>query len=153
MVEHKKKWRKNMNLSEHFTLEELTPTDHREFSNEPNASEMANLTRLAAFLEQVKTVLGGKPIMVNSAFRSKAVNDAVGSKDTSQHRIGCAADIRVPGMTPDEVVKAVIASDLEFDQIIREFDRWTHISVTNTEGAKPRRQALIIDRAGTRVYA
>jgi hypothetical protein len=56
-------------------------------------------------------------------------------------------------MTPDEVVKAVIASDLEFDQIIREFDRWTHISVTNTEGAKPRRQALIIDRAGTRVYA
>ena len=142
-----------MNLTEHFTLEELTHTDHREFSNEPNATEMENLTRLAAFLEQVKTVLGGKPIMVNSAFRSKAVNDAVGSKDTSQHRIGCAADIRVPGMTPDEVVKAIIASDLEFDQIIREFDRWTHISVTNTEGAKPRRQALIIDRAGTRVYA
>ena len=141
-----------MNLTEHFTLEELTHTDHREFSNEPNASEMANLTRLAAFLEQVKTVLGGKPIMVNSAFRSKAVNDAVGSKDTSQHRIGCAADIRVPGMTPDEVVKAVIASDLEFDQIIREFDRWTHISIPNTPSAKPRKQALIIDKQGTRAF-
>jgi len=142
-----------MNLSPHFTLEELTHTDHRELNNEPNASEMANLTRLAAFLEQVKTVLGGKPIMVNSAFRSKAVNDAVGSKDTSQHRIGCAADIRVPGMTPDEVVKAVIAAGLEYDQVIREFDRWTHISIPNTAGSNPRRQALIIDRAGTRVYA
>ena len=142
-----------MNLSEHFTLDELTHTDHRELNNEPNASEMANLTRLAAFLEQVKTVLGGKPIMVNSAFRSKAVNDAVGSKDTSQHRIGCAADIRVPGMTPDEVVKAVIAAGLGYDQVIREFDRWTHISIPNTAGTNPRRQALIIDRTGTRVYA
>jgi putative chitinase len=142
-----------MNLSPHFTLEELTHTDHRELNNEPNASEMANLTRLAAFLEQVKTVLGGKPIMVNSAFRSKAVNDAVGSKDTSQHRIGCAADIRVPGMTPDEVVKAVIASGIGYDQVIREFDRWTHISIPNTAGANPRRQSLIIDRSGTRVYA
>jgi hypothetical protein len=91
--------------------------------------------------------------MVNSAFRSKQVNDAVGSKDTSQHRIGCAADIRVPNMTPDEVVRAVIASDLPFDQIIREFDRWTHISVPNTPDAKPRRQALIIDKAGTRPFA
>jgi hypothetical protein len=142
-----------MQLSEHFTLEELTHTDHRELNNEPNASEMANLTRLAAFLEQVKTVLAGKPIMVNSAFRSKAVNDAVGSKDTSQHRIGCAADIRVPGMTPDEVVKAVIASGIAYDQVIREFDRWTHISIPNTVGANPRRQSLIIDRSGTRVYA
>jgi putative chitinase len=141
-----------MNLSPNFTLEELTHTDHREFSNEPNTFEMANLTRLAAFLEQVKTVLDGKPIMVNSAFRSKAVNDAVGSKDTSQHRIGCAADIRVPGMTPDEVVKAVIASGIGYDQIIREFDRWTHISVPNTKEMTPRRQALIIDKAGTRPY-
>ena len=142
-----------MNLSEHFTLEELTHTDHREFDNTPNDAETANLQRLAAFLEEVKTVLGGKPIMVNSAFRSKQVNDAVGSKDTSQHRIGCAADIRVPGMTPDEVVKAVIASGLPYDQIIREFDRWTHISVPNTKDMTPRRQALIIDKSGTRAYA
>jgi len=140
-------------LSLHFTLEELTTTDHREFSNEPNESETENLKRLATFLEQVKTVLGGKPVMVNSAFRSKAVNDAVGSKDTSQHRIGCAADIRVPGMTPDEVVKAVIASGLNYDQIIREFDRWTHISIPNKKETPARKQALIIDKTGTRAYS
>jgi hypothetical protein len=140
-------------LTKNFTLEELTHTDHRELSNEPNESEKANLMRLAEFLEQVKELLGGKPIMVNSAFRSKAVNDAVGSKDSSQHRVGCAADLRIPGMTPDEVVKAVIASGLPFDQVIREFDRWTHISVPNSPETKPRRQALIIDKMGTRVYA
>ena len=142
-----------MELSVHFTLEELTHTDHREFDNTPNEIETANLIRLAGLLEDVKIVLKGKPIMVNSAFRSKAVNDAVGSKDSSQHRIGCAADIRVPGMTPDEVVKAVIASGIDYDQIIREFDRWTHISVPNTKSMTPRRQALIIDKSGTRVYA
>jgi hypothetical protein len=141
-----------MNLSPHFTLEELTHTDHREFDNTPNDSEKNNLKRLAEFLEQVKNVLGGKPIMVNSAFRCKQVNDAVGSKDSSQHRIGCAADIRVPGMTPDEVVKAVIASGIGYDQIIREFDRWTHISVPNSITESPRRQALIIDKTGTRPY-
>lgn len=142
-----------MNLSEHFTLEELTHTDHRELDNTPNDAERNNLNRLAEFLEQVKTVLGGKPIMVNSAFRSKAVNDAVGSKDTSQHRVGCAADLRVPGMTPDEVVKAVIASGIGYDQVIREFDRWTHVSIPNAANGTPRRQALIIDKQGTRVYA
>jgi zinc D-Ala-D-Ala carboxypeptidase len=140
-------------MTPHFTLEELTHTDHRELDNTPNESEIANIQRLAEFLEQVKEVLGGKPIMVNSAFRSKAVNDAVGSKDTSQHRIGCAADIRVPAMTPDEVVRAVIASGLPYDQIIREFDRWTHVSIPNTPEAKPRKQALIIDRTGTRAFA
>ena len=140
------------NLTKNFTIEELTHTDHRELSNEPNESETANLQRLAEFLELVKELLGGKPIMVNSAFRSKAVNDAVGSKDSSQHRIGAAADIRVPSMTPDEVVKAVIASDLPFDQVIREFDRWTHISIPNQATGSPRKQALIIDKAGTRAF-
>ena len=139
-------------MTPHFTLEELTHTDHRELDNTPNESEIANIQRLAEFLEQVKEVLGGKPIMVNSAFRSKAVNDAVGSKDTSQHRIGCAADIRVPAMTPDEVVRAIIASGLPYDQVIREFDRWTHVSIPNTPEAKPRKQALIIDKAGTRAF-
>ena len=142
-----------MNLTEHFTLEELTHTDHREFDNTPNDAEIANLVRLAEFLEKVKMVLRGKPIMVNSAFRSKQVNDAVGSKDTSQHRIGCAADIRVPSMTPNEVVQTLMASGLEYDQIIREFDSWCHISIPNDPNGKPRKQALIIDRSGTRVYA
>jgi zinc D-Ala-D-Ala carboxypeptidase len=138
-----------MNLTEHFTLEELTHTSHRQFDNTPNDAEMANLVLLAEFLEKVKTLLDGKPIMINSAFRSKQVNDSVGSKDTSQHRLGYAADIRVPGMTPDAVVRALVASDLPYDQVIREFDAWTHVSISPS----PRRQALIIDRAGTRIFA
>jgi len=140
-------------LTKNFSLEELTITDHREYSNEPNESERQNLVRLANFLEQVKFVLGNVPIMVNSAYRSAQVNAAVGSKETSQHRLGCAADLRVPGMAPDQVVQTIIGSQLEFDQVIREFDRWTHISVPNTEGDKARRMALIIDKMGTRKYA
>jgi hypothetical protein len=136
-------------VTPHFTLAELTATSHRQFDNTPNEKELANLQKLAEFLEQVKTLLDGKPIMINSAFRSKQVNDAVGSKDTSQHRLGYAADFRVPGMTPDAVVKALVASDLPFDQVIREFDAWTHVSIS----PYPRRQALIIDRAGTRPFA
>jgi len=142
-----------MLLTPHFTLEELTATQHREFDNTPNSSEINNLKRLAEMLEKVKTLLDGKPIMVNSAFRSKAVNDAVGSKDTSQHRVGCAADIRVPGLTPDQVVKAIIGSPIAYDQIIREFDSWTHISVPNNPSGTPRKQALIIDKQGTRAYS
>ena len=141
-----------MNLTPNFTLAELTATDHREFKNEPNPTETENLKRLAELLEQVKVAIGGKPVMVNSAFRSKQVNDAVGSRDTSQHRIGCAADIRVPGMAPDAVVKAIIAAKLPFDQLIREFDRWTHISIPNDTKGKPRGQVLIIDAKGTRPY-
>ena len=141
-----------MNLTPNFTLAELTATDHREFKNEPNPTETENLKRLANLLEQVKVAIGGKPVMVNSAFRSKQVNDAVGSRDTSQHRIGCAADIRVPGMVPDAVVKAIIAAKLPFDQLIREFDRWTHISIPNDTKGKPRGQVLIIDSKGTRPY-
>ena len=142
-----------MQLTPNFSLEELTHTDHREFDNMPDADELANLYRLADFLEQVKVVLGGKPIMINSAFRCAEVNKAVGSSDKSQHRRGCAADIRVPGMTPDEVVTAIIESGLPFDQVIREFDRWTHVSIPNTEDSAPRSMALIIDRTGTRAFA
>ena len=142
-------------MTPHFTLAELTATSHRQFDNTPNEEETANLQRLAEFLERVKEALDGKPIMINSAFRSKQVNDSVGSKDTSQHRTGCAADFKVPGMTPDAVVRAIMAAGLPFDQIIREFSDpvagggWTHVSISD----KPRRQALIIDRAGVRPFA
>jgi zinc D-Ala-D-Ala carboxypeptidase len=153
-------------LSENFTFEELTHTDHRELDNTPTTHEkciidgkevlidaVANLPRLAAFLEEVKKVLDNKPIIVNSAFRSEDVNSAVGSKNTSDHRRGCAADIRVPGMTPDEVTKAIIASELPYQQVIREFDRWTHVSITTHEGDAPHKSKLIIDKQGTRAYA
>jgi hypothetical protein len=145
-----------MNLTPNFTLDELTASESAErngWDNSPNDAELENLKRLADFLEQVKVVLGGKPVMINSAFRSKKVNDSVGSKDTSQHRIGCAADIRVPGMTPDEVVRKVIASGISYDQVIREFDRWTHISIPNSVDTGPRKQALIIDKQSTRPFS
>ena len=141
-----------MKLTDHFTLEELTRTDHREFDNTPNDAEKANLQRLAEFLDLVKSAVNNRPIMVNSAFRSKAVNDAVGSKDTSQHRVGCAADIRVPGMTPRQVVEACIASGIKFDQIILEFNSWTHISIPNVAQNAPRGSKLIIDKSGTRAF-
>jgi len=144
-----------MQLSPNFTLEELTRSDaaaRNGWDNTPNETEIENLKRLATLLQDVKAAVDGKAVMINSGFRSKQVNDSVGSKDTSQHRLGCAADIRVPGMTPRQVVDDCIANGVPFDQIILEFDSWTHISVPNTPDAKPRGQKLIIDKAGTRPY-
>ena len=138
-------------MTPHFSLAELTRTDHRSLDNSPDPAALANLHRLAAFLEQVREALGNRVVVINSAYRSKAVNDAVGSKDTSQHRLGCAADIRVPGMTPDAVVRAVMASGLAYDQLIKEFDSWTHISIPALP-AEPRHMALIIDKTGTRLF-
>ena len=145
-----------MNLTANFTLEELTRSDaaaRNGWDNTPNEAEIENLKRLAMLLQQVKTAVGGKAVMINSGFRSKQVNDSVGSKDTSQHRLGCAADLRIPEMTPRQVVEACIAAQVPFDQIILEFDSWTHISVPNTPETKPRGQKLIIDKAGTRPFA
>ena len=145
-----------MNLSPNFTLEELTRSEaaaRNGWDNTPNEAEIENLKRLAAMLQDVKAAVGGKPVIINSGFRSKQVNDAVGSNDRSQHRLGCAADLRVPGMTPRQVVEACIEAKVPFDQIILEFDSWTHISVPNAPDAAPRGSKLIIDRQGTRQFA
>jgi hypothetical protein len=149
-------------LSAHFTLEELTASetaDRHNIDNTPTSEHLENLKRLANFLEEVKKVLGGKPVMINSAYRGPAVNEKVGGSKASQHMVGCAADIRIPGMNPDEVFRAIIASNLPFDQLIREFydpakvaGGWTHISVPNSKEMTPRRQALIIDKQGTRPF-
>ena len=143
-----------MKLTPNFTLEELTQSEMAErkgLDNIPNADVKANLVRLAKFLEEIRRVLG-RPIMINSAYRSPEVNTAIGSKPTSQHCIGCAADIKVPGLTPDNIVKEIIKTNLEYDQLIREFDSWVHISIPNKFADKPRKQVLIIDKAGTRPY-
>jgi putative chitinase len=143
-----------MSLSPNFTLEEMTASTtaaRRGLDNQPTPEHLENLKRLAAFLEEVRALLG-KPILVNSAYRSKEVNDAVGGSKNSQHCLGCAADLRVPGMTPKEVVTAVINSKLKFDQVIEEFGSWTHISIPNKPEIGPRKQALIIDKAGTRPF-
>ena len=143
-----------MQLSEHFSLGELTASEiavRKGLDNMPNGIELDNLVRLAEKLEEVRKVIG-KPIVVNSAFRSIEVNEAVGGVKSSQHCLGCAADIRVIGMKPDEVCRAIIASDIQFDQLIREFDSWTHISIPNLPSMTPRNQTLIIDTAGTRPF-
>ena len=143
-----------MKLSPNFTLAELTHSETAErlgLDNTPDEKVKANLVRLARILEEVRRVLG-RPIMVNSAYRSPAVNKAIGSKPTSQHCIGCAADIRVPGLTPNDIVKEIIKTNIEYDQLIREFDSWVHISIPNKLNDKPRKQALIIDKSGTRLY-
>ena len=147
-------------LTPNFTLAELTHSETAErlgIDNQPDAAQLANLTRLADMLEQVRALLR-KPIIVTSALRTLPVNRAIGSKDTSQHTKGCAADIKVPGMTPDQVVRAIVASGLSFDQVIREFAKpngsgWTHLSIPNTADTSPRQMALIIDEQGTRAFA
>lgn len=143
-----------MNLTPNFTLEELTSSEtgaRHGLDNTPNPVAYQNLVRLAKFLEEVRKVLG-KPVVINSAYRSPEVNAAVKGSKNSQHMVGCAADIKVPGMTPDQVCRAIIQSKLQYDQLIREFDSWTHISIPNEEGSTPRGQTLIIDRAGTRPF-
>jgi uncharacterized protein YcbK (DUF882 family) len=143
-----------MNLSKNFTLDELTHSEvalRNGWDNSPPPAVYENLIRLANLLEQVRFFLG-KPILINSAYRSKLVNDSVGSKDTSQHRLGCAADIRISGMTPEEVTRTIKYSDIQFDQLIKEFDSWVHISVPNNPNETPRKQTLIIDKQGTRQY-
>ena len=142
-----------MKLTANFSLEELSHTDHREFDNTPPSDVIDNLKRLAMILEQVRSLFNGSPVMVNSAYRSLEVNRAVGSSDGSQHRFGCAADIRIPGQTPNIVVQTIIKANIPFDQLIREFDAWTHISVPTNETVAPRKQVLIIDKSGTRPYA
>ena len=143
-----------MRLSPNFTLEELTASqiaERRGLDNTPNATAIANLTRLAALLEQVRAVIG-KPIIVTSGYRSPEVNLAIGSTNKSQHPLGCAADFKVSGLTPKQIVEACIKADIPYHQIIEEFASWTHISVPNTPSEPPKKQALIIDRNGTRPF-
>jgi len=144
-----------LKLSEHFTLEELTYSDiakRHSLNNTPDKFTIGNLTRVAALLEDVRDLFN-QPIRINSGYRSITVNSLLGSKPTSQHCIGCAADIHIDGLTPDQIVKKIIKSDLQYDQLIREFDSWVHISVPNGEGYIARKQALIIDKTSTRPYA
>jgi hypothetical protein len=143
-----------MNLSENFTLEEMIASEtavRYGIDNTPDNEVLMNLRRLALFLEEVRTAVG-MPLHINSAFRSIEANQKVGGKATSQHCKGAAADLKVKGMTPDQVVRAIIKAGLNYDQVIREFDSWTHVSISNTKDEKPRKMALIIDKNGTRPF-
>lgn len=144
-----------MKLSEHFTLEELIASDiavRHGIDNIPSSPLIiSNLKSLAEGLENVRKLLG-KPITINSGYRSLLVNSLLGSKPTSQHIKGLAADIVCLSFgTPKDIIKKIVSSDIKYDQVILEFDRWIHISFCE-EGYKPRKQALIIDSSGTKNF-
>ena len=145
-----------MNLSPNFALDELTASEtaaRHEIDNTPDQATIQNLTRLANALQEVRALLGNKVIIVSSGYRSPELNKKVGGSATSDHCKGLAADFICPSYgTPDEIVRVVMASAIPFKQVIREFDKWVHFSIPE-EGEAPRKQALIIDKQGTRNYA
>ena len=143
-----------MQLSEHFTLEEFTFSQtaaRKGIDNDPPATMYLTLKRTAAGMEQVRSLLGA-PIKITSAYRCLSLNAAIGSKNTSQHTKGEAVDFTCAVGDPKTIVARIMSSDIKFDQLICEFDSWTHISVTNQPGAVPRKQALIIDKSSTRIF-
>ena len=144
-----------MYLTDHFSTEELCHSNtaiRLGLSNTPNQVQLTNLKTLAEGLEHVRTKLGGLPIIISSGFRSMDVNRAVGSKDTSFHTFGLAADFICPRYgSVDDVFHAVVSSSIEYDQLIKEFDRWIHIGFPKGTD-KPRRQSLIIDKTGVKAY-
>jgi len=144
-----------MRLSANFTLAELTVSQtaaRHGFDNAPPPEVIVNLKRLAVTLQQVRSLLENKPILVSSGYRSKKVNTLVGGSSNSDHMRGLAADFISPSYgTPDEIIRAIVASDIPYKQVIREFDRWVHLSIPE-KGEASRRQALIIDRSGPRAF-
>lgn len=143
------------NLSAHFTLAELTASDWAErngVDNTPAPNILENLKRLANKLEEVRSLLD-KPLTISSAFRNTKVNKAAGSKPTSSHVQGLAADLKCPQYgKPQDVCQAIADSDIQFDQLILEFPTpegkgWVHIAING----KNRRQVLTINKHG--VYA
>ena len=132
-----------LQLSQHFSLEEMTKTSVKGVSNTPSTVEIKNLQRVCGWLEELRQEWnntygeGNDPIIINSAFRSTSVNKAVGGVPTSNHLTGCAADIRVLGM--EQALRyAVLLLDIadrqkrDFDEIILERSKnaiWLHFAV------------------------
>lgn len=144
-----------MKLTEHFTLAELTHSDTaiaRHIDNTPPSYVMPKLLTLALGLEQVRSMLGSKPMRITSGYRSMVLNQAIGSKSTSQHVTGNAADFTCDEYgTPAEIVAAIVGSDIGYDQVISENflgSKWVHISFSS----RNRLQALTIDEQGTRAF-
>lgn len=130
-----------MQLSQHFTLHELTRSQtaaRRGLSNHPGPEHLANLRRLAGVLEQVRALVG-RAVIVTSGYRAPAVNRAVGGVPNSAHALGHAADIRVTGMAPIELARRIRDAGIRYDQLILETSRGVvHLSVD----PRGRQQAL-----------
>ncbi|UOG51093.1 D-Ala-D-Ala carboxypeptidase family metallohydrolase [Leptospira noguchii] len=133
-----------MNLSKNFTLSELTVTQTG-LPNVPDERQIVNLKRLCeTILEPLREAIG-KPIGINSGFRSPAVNRKVKGSVTSQHMAGEAADICVAGMSTLDIVKLITKLKLPFHQLINEGTTtgvtWVHVSVA-PQGIKPKKEIL-----------
>ncbi|EMO72698.1 D-Ala-D-Ala carboxypeptidase family metallohydrolase [Leptospira santarosai] len=133
-----------MNLSENFTLPELTVTGTG-LPNIPDERQIVNLKRLCeTILEPLRKAIG-KPIQINSGYRSPAVNRKIRGSITSQHMAGEAADICISGMSALDVVKIIANLKLPFHQLINEGTTtgvtWVHVSVA-PQGIKPKREIL-----------
>lgn len=129
-----------MNLTEHFTLEEMVASQvaaRRRIDNRPALAVIENLRRVAAVLEQIRAAVG-KPITISSGYRSPALNAAVGGARESAHLQGLAADISVSGLAPKALAKAIIGAGIQFDQLIYE-GTWVHIGLAS---GKLRNQVL-----------
>ena len=141
-----------MMLSPNFALSEFTESQTATrlgLDNDPPAELYETLKATARCMEDIRDLLGGKPVLISSAYRSPEVNKAVGGSANSQHTKGEAVDFTCPKFgTPREIVTKIKDSPLLFDQLILEYDRWVHISFSS----RNRRQVLIIDRNGTRPF-
>ena len=140
-------------LSPHFSLAEMTTTSTG-IPNVPTGVLLQNLTYTAQQMEKVRQILGGNPIQINSAYRSDAVNRAVGGVTTSAHSYGFAVDFVCPKFgTPHDICAALIAAGMKFDQLIHEKRRWVHIGFGLRSGISNRQQVLTLPPQGGRYQA
>ncbi len=121
-----------MKLSKHFELEEFLVSEYATrngIDNRPGPGIHIRLERLAESLDQVRDLLG-HPVIITSGYRSEALNRAIGGVKTSDHIKGLAADFICPRYGPPAMVcKAIRDSEIEFRQLINEFNKWTHIAI------------------------
>ena len=124
-----------MQLTPNFSLEQLifSETAEREgIDNTPGAEIMDNLQRLAQGLERVQALIGF-PLEISSGYRCLELNRRVGGASSSQHTLGLAADFICPAFgSPVDIIQAVRASDIVFDQCILEYAKWVHMSFSST---------------------
>src|SRR5260370_24189072 len=133
-----------MKITEHFTLEELSFSEAAArlgLNNTPRKAVITSLGLVAAVMERIRTLLGDRPIVVHSGYRSAEVNQAVGGAATSAHCRGLACDFVCPAFgTPVKVALAILKSDVEYDQLILEYG-WVHVGLAQ-QGLLSRREAL-----------